>query len=147
MSLQTWKDEFYPIEATETLKENAVQHCLTKWQGLTPENLAKHQVILNKCAWVVDQGAADGVMNNYVNINGSTCALCHHYLRAGKGENPDYEMCETCPLCIARDGVACDKERDDEEEDQAAPWYEFRETFNPQSMIFWLKKTLKMQSN
>lgn len=32
MTLKSWKDEFYPKEAHETSKEEAVDHCLNKWK-------------------------------------------------------------------------------------------------------------------
>lgn len=140
MSLQTWKDEFYPIEATETLKENAVQHCLTKWQGLASENLAKHRVELNNAAWVVDQ--KESATMDRVVINGSTCALCHHYLIEDSGYEESF--CEMCPLYKARGDVACDKERDDE---PAAPWYAFRDDHpQVQPMIYWLHKAVEYQA-
>lgn len=39
MSLKTWKLEFYPVEASTVSKEDALDHSLRKWEGLTEENL------------------------------------------------------------------------------------------------------------
>lgn len=141
MSVQTWMSEFYPKPVHQTAKEEAVQHSLTKWQGLTPENLAKHGVRIDDYGFVVQQGNRTG-LETEVRINGSTCSLCLHYLNEDR-EDPE-SSCSTCPLYEARGNVACDAERDDEDE---APWYAFRgDTADPQPMIFWLTKTLEMQS-
>lgn len=140
MSLETWKAEFYPIAACDTKEEDAITHSLQKWKGLTPYNLTKHNVRLTDYAWVIDPETSEPNRSTGLKVDGDSCSLCHHFLLSGD----EYEdsACETCPLYKARDGVACDQERDDEEE---APWYEFRsETANPTPMIFWLEKTLEL---
>lgn len=47
MSLETWKEEFYKIPAEECIKEQALDHSITKWEGLRPENLQKHGLFLD----------------------------------------------------------------------------------------------------
>lgn len=39
MSLETWKEEFYPIPADEVPESQALAHSLRKWEGLRKENL------------------------------------------------------------------------------------------------------------
>lgn len=43
MSLITWKAKFYPEPANARMsKRDALLHSLRKWEGLTKENLKKH---------------------------------------------------------------------------------------------------------
>lgn len=140
MSIATWKAEFYPVDAFETEQADAITHSLQKWKGLTADNLSKHRVRLDDFGWVVEEGVEKATKELAVVINGSTCALCHHYL---VDENHDCDYGEMCPLYKARGNVACDKERMDEHE---APWYEFRRSKDPNPMIFWLQKAVEYQA-
>jgi hypothetical protein len=142
MTVKTWIDEFYPKPATDTTPGEALQHSLTKWQGLRPENLKKHNVRVSAFADVVGIDLND--QRGSLAINGRTCALCEHFL----SHNDEHmDRCEPCPLSIARGNTPCDFERDDEE---FAPWYAFRTDESnpntPEPMIYWLEKALKMQS-
>ena len=142
MTVKTWIDEFYPKPATDTTPGEALQHSLTKWQGLKPENLKRHNVRVSAFADVVGIDLDDQMDN--LSVDGTTCALCHHFL-SHKDEHLD--RCEPCPLSIVRGKTPCDNERDDEE---FAPWYAFRideeRPNNPEPMIYWLEKALEMQS-
>lgn len=82
MSLQTWKAEFYPIEAEDVPKVDALAHSLRKWEGLLPENLKRHAVYL-EYANVRDQ-------NENFPIDASTCALCIYY--------SNWPVCQKCPI-------------------------------------------------
>ncbi len=77
MSLETWKKEYYPIPADDpSLKGQPVaciQHSLTKWKGLRPENLEKHEVT----DLLGDRCIKFG--NNTLWIDGSSCSLCCNY--------------------------------------------------------------------
>lgn len=44
MSLETWKQEFYPVSAEEAVVDAiaAVNHSIKKWEGLRPNTLANH---------------------------------------------------------------------------------------------------------
>jgi hypothetical protein len=72
MSLQTWKEEFYPIPASECRKEDAVKHSLRKWIGLKKENLKKHGLRHLGGSWISE------VENNENGIvtSSPSCALC-----------------------------------------------------------------------
>jgi hypothetical protein len=86
MSLDTWKAEFYPIPAGKVPVEDAVQHSLRKWRGLTKENLEKHGVA-RKGRCIVDEfGRSE--------LDSTSCALCiHHY--------SFYDRCFNCPIVVA----------------------------------------------
>ena len=95
MSFETWKAEFYPVDASYVAEEKSIQHSLTKWIGLRPENLKRHGLRV--------QGSNLYEDNIYVfTVDGNTCALCHVYL----GRNED-DMCAKCPLYQLL-GESCD---------------------------------------
>lgn len=93
MSVESWKREFYPVDATQVAKEDALAHSLKKWEGLMKENLERHGVEL--CY----RGIRDKDGEHF-NVDKSTCALCFHH---DKGFG-----CPTCPLSIMRGRVRCD---------------------------------------
>lgn len=101
MSEQSWKDEFYPIEATEVEVDDleAVNHSLQKWIGLRKENLQKHEI-----------------NEPLIAIGSQSCALCHQYIV----KNDD---CIGCPLFRARIYIQCD-ERTPEE--ITSPWNSYK---------------------
>ena len=93
MSLETWKEEFYPVPADEVPESQALTHSLRKWEGLRKENLEKHGVKrrLHKVG--------------EFHVDSTTCALCHHH--AGSF------WCYTCPIAgtdEAGNSVNCDHE-------------------------------------
>lgn len=101
MSLETWKQEFYPTPASNPDCSPA-EHSLRKWRGLLPRNLQKHGCRIR----------ADGVMDIHhapgdegLPLNDDTCALCRQHLDA---------KCKSCPLfkaglgCLTDDGPYCD---------------------------------------
>lgn len=107
MSLQTWKDEFYPTPASTATPAEAVEHSLRKWTGLLTPNLVAHSVLVMRVGgvkfnavgtrppWREDAG-------EYMLVGAGSCALCYHWA-AGR--------CVGCPLydylggehCAARD--------------------------------------------
>jgi len=138
MSLQTWKAEFYPVEADQCPIDQAVAHSLLKWKGLTAENLAKHGVE----RWPDSNNI--GAEDDTLWIGSESCALCHHFHTDDPQENEhgDETFCLECPLAIARDGFACDNHRHNEAGEyieSESPWHAFtHENRDPQPMIFWL---------
>ena len=89
MSLQTWKQEFFPIEPSKRMtKKQAINHSILKWTGLTKGNLKKHGVVQNgneiRYGW------------DWMDITSGSCALCVKYL---DGEWVDQlGACKRCPL-------------------------------------------------
>lgn len=92
MSLKTWMKEFYPIDAHEVPREDAISHSLRKWEGLQPEALAKHKVTFKATeGYIKDR-------HDSLDIDESTCALCAHHLDT---------RCKWCPLQLLL-GEPCD---------------------------------------
>ena len=62
MSLESWKNEFYPVSAgalaaTPGVTDlQMVDHAIRKFEGLRLENLTKHDV---KLSWCVVRGSVD----------------------------------------------------------------------------------------
>lgn len=90
MSLDTWKAEFYPIPADQVPVEDALDHSIKKWSGLTKENMEKHGVrfVESYCCLTTD---SDVAFNPVLGIDAGTCALCLHHLKT---------KCKTCPIVL-----------------------------------------------
>ena len=95
MSLATWKREFYRTPASRVSKKNALAHSIRKWEGLSKENLKRHE-----CKF--SYGFIGDEINDFRILGSELCALCHHYLK----EFQPY--CASCPLALSRDGISCD---------------------------------------
>lgn len=125
MSLETWKAEFYPVEAQDVPVEDAVRHSLQKWIGLRAENLSRHE------CWLDDNGCDIAVVDSsrdYLYIDSRTCALCEHHRRGG--------ACLNCPLVKVR-GRPCD-----DDEGFSSPYGQIYKR-NPEPMIALLELALQ----
>ena len=137
MSLKTWKEEFYPVEAdspeAQASTRAAIEHSLRKWRGLRPEALRKHEVRLegpyNK--EIVDN-TGDRIDDRF-GISGYSCALCHM---------AEFYICDDCPL-VKVSGVACDHA---ENIDEVSAWEVYIHTADPEPMIAQLEKALALVS-
>ena len=85
MSIATWIGEFYPVNAQDCPKEDALEHSILKWKGALPEALEKHGLDLREGVLL----APDGKF--YFDVY--SCALCYHYMRPLENELP----CKGCP--------------------------------------------------
>ena len=85
MSLQTWKKEFYPIEAGDTEKRQSVEHSLQKWNGVLPKNLKKHGLKRSNAKIFEDYGDA-------FELDMDSCSLCTWFY------NDAASSCSECPL-------------------------------------------------
>lgn len=156
MSLKTWKEEFYPTRAIEhrmpgqgddpdmrPTREQALaalDHSILKWSGLTPENLARHEVqVIGTAAGcnLYDSATVSASMW----VNSETCALCVLFLDNHREEGEtavgaDESRCGGCPLVAARGGFACD-----ESPHGMAPYMQFASLAgrDPQPMLDLLK--------
>lgn len=81
MSINSWKAEFYPTDAVDTRRDEAIQHTLRKWKGTQSENLAKHEMEKAKYAEIIGLTEED-----HFYFGSGSCALCVHY------------TCSDCPL-------------------------------------------------
>lgn len=130
MSIQSWKAEFYPVDADKVKggDEELVAHSLTKWRGLTEENLGKHELV--RIGYRLAASFSDDTVFRVSDI---TCALCMQYLREG---DTDEERCGECPLRVVRGGISCDTGRGE----SVSPYHAFTEHGDTQPMIAWLER-------
>lgn len=119
MSLETWKDEFYPVPADKVEAKDAVAHSLRKWIGLRKENLERHGVV--RRGFMIHDKNYTGKL---LPIDDQTCALCVHY------EGDDCK-CTACPLQQVRK-KRCDRKLLTE---YRAPYLAFIHCGDPEPMI------------
>jgi hypothetical protein len=89
VTLETWKQEFYPIKAEQAAEKGdvaAVEHSLVKWKGLRTKNLVKHGLVRGSGTIRERSGCTDVDYEFY--IDWSSCALCQMHPK----------QCATCPL-------------------------------------------------
>ncbi len=128
MSLQTWKDEFYPVKPSKKMsKKVAIEHSLRKWNGLLPKNLKKHG--LEKAGRFI-QEKQDSVAD--MMIDAESCALCVKYLDTDCLESEN--ECVRCPLFNSL-GEQCDGD--------GSPYFMWLRKDEPKPMIKALKKLLE----
>lgn len=96
MSLETWKQEFYPVGAGEAAlvfdkdtphgKLALIDHAIKKWEGLRPEALQEHGLASGpKAVWDTTGSGVE------LQIDASTCSLCTAY-------GSPRDRCARCPL-------------------------------------------------
>lgn len=136
MTVESWKEEFYPIEADRCPKEEAIQHSLRKWSGLTENNLLKHEVKVDGAraiaggAYVLPMNANGLRGNHYVEIDSRSCSLCHHY---NQGD------CSACPITFYKQSEKMDT---NQWEQCSTEYLHWRRVKDPHPMIELLKNTL-----
>lgn len=132
MSLETWKEEFYPIEADKSVGSQleAVEHSLRKWRGLDADTLKRHGL----------RQAYNGLKEDgepHFFIDYTSCALCLLVNAVNDG-------CDKCPLFKARGGFPCDELMMDEDEnllEDSSPYVTWTRFNDPAHMLEWLEKT------
>lgn len=134
MSIETWKKEFYPVEAAEIADTDAtvvelIAHSLKKWEGVRPGNIKKHG--LKRAGY---DSFHDG--EEYFELDGDSCSLCAAFY--GKQDISDEtdrcedSDCSVCPIFLAN-GKTC-----------ADAYQEFTiGSRRPTKMVNLLRKTLK----
>ena len=128
MSIQTWKQEFYPTEARNTLIQKALSHTIRKWKGLRPKNLRKHNLcVKRRDIKLYDKENLRGFVQAF-KFNSDNCALCIHHLVIDN----NIDRCETCPLYIVRGQLKCTVQRPSMETHH--PFY-----YKPKAMLAWLQ--------
>lgn len=130
MSLQSWMDEFYPEDAGDFYNAGAtsvelVEHSLRKWRGLRGEALERHHVELGHLGHVVGY-LDDGI--GYVEIDGSSCALCHRYAHPR-----NLSDCVGCPLQEV--SMNCNLD--------GSHWWIWKDEHDPEPMISCLEDALE----
>lgn len=122
MSLESWKAEFYPVEAKDATGSDAeaLEHSIVKWTGLLKKNLKKHDG--KKAEGFLKRVSFDGIPAFVV--DGSSCALCAKHFAAKAG-------CRECPIFMAT-GADCEK-----------AFLAFSFSDNARPMLTLLKRTKK----
>lgn len=142
MSIETWMKEFYDLPACNVPEDKAIAYSLKKWIGLRKENLELHGVYFD--GYTVEE--SKDPTKHRLTIDGDSCALCEHYYDSCSDiydADDEQVNCHSCPLYLARGGVPCDSERDDE---QRSPYFAMvgegesnkNNPRNPEPMIYWL---------
>ncbi len=126
MSLESWKQLYYPITAEKAAKlspHGIIKHSLTKWRGLRPEVLAEHELRI-EFSWIKDKTADN------LPITGQSCSLCEKHYDYSKDES---DSCSSCPLAqLGASGTDCFTE-----------YRHWRDTRDPEPMIALLEKALQ----
>lgn len=142
MSIKTWKAEFYPYSAHLCTRENAAEHSLQKWRGLSKENLEKHGCVFVFGAVVDISYLKNEPMfpRHSLGIDSDSCGLCkiyYQYDSRDKKTTPE-QACDTCPLKLAN-GHGCN--------DLGSEWKLFWQDNSPEAMIEALEKTVVWLKN
>jgi len=131
MSMKSWKKEFYPVKPNKKMsKLKAIQHSLTKWEGLLRKNLKKHGIEVDFWGDIREMGV------ELFLVDADSCALCCKYMYQG---DPVDKPCVTCPLYKTL-GKCCG------EGDENDPFTKWKDESDPKPMIRALKKCLKENS-
>lgn len=134
MSLESWKAEFYQLDANSEAVQiddiTRTRHSLQKWIGLRKENLERHN--LSKGLRII----MDNINSNILAIETESCSLCRNYIKTD---------CKGCPLYIQRGSFKCDKETQEEDNNKKLypPYQTWLFKNNPESMIAALEATLQ----
>lgn len=93
MSLQSWREEFYPTQATiaTSNKEKSIKHSILKWAGLSRKNLEKHDLMKN------GKSIFERSCQYSFDVDDSSCALCLKYVKY-RYATIDESVCSKCPL-------------------------------------------------
>jgi hypothetical protein len=132
MSLKTWQERFYPVDASDPSLDTTfkkIEHSIEKWCGLKPENLSAHGL---KMAGrdIMPREDGDDVFNlpRFEVVSGATCALCEAFYDA-KGDGDEGNMiteCFDCPLF--KQGNGCEATRN-------SPYWQSRESGDPSAIL------------
>lgn len=132
MSIESWKQEFYPVPAEKVPEADALAHSIRKWEGLQEEALRAHALQLDH-GDLYRADAPDLEGRPEMVVDGGSCALCHLYSLQEEYE----DRCKRCPLALSRGGTPCDQSAPGE---PASPWHQFRHANNPAPMLEALQK-------
>lgn len=89
MSITSWVDEFYKEPKKDMTDLEAIDQCLSKYEGLTKKNLEKHGVTLR-----LRSGTLANTLTDFGILGTTRCALCVKYFDSESWE----KSCTTCPL-------------------------------------------------
>jgi len=127
MSIQSWKKEFYPVDASKCRKSilKALKHTLLKYTGTLKKNLKKHDIEKEKGSGRLFD--CRGMSYGKFGFGEDTCALCPN----------NFPDCSTCILYKSGNGCL-----EDYDEDKINPYRFFVSDSDPKPMIRILKKLI-----
>ena len=134
MSLYEWKLKYYPTDADDVLRNEALDHSLQKWSGLTAKVRQFFGLHMYKTYWLTDK------FDDKLKIAADTCALCEHYFNSD-GKRKERTQCIECPLSKVRGGYACDVKKPTE---RISPFDAFGLNGNAQPMIRLLTRAKEL---
>lgn len=125
MSIESWVEEFYPIEASEDMSDKtAIKHGLLKFQGATTKNLCKHKVDLYDGVIISKKEIDDEYIEGF-SFDDKSCALCLKYLN---------NACIGCPIYDKTGGTCSSND---------SPYIHFCDEDDPSYMLEVLEELLK----
>lgn len=129
MSLKTWKEEFYPVPASEASGSEleALRHGRLKWEGLHPLSLLRHGVH--------QKGSMIRALDGEFWAGSLSCALCERHLHPSPRRG-----CGTCSLNKLR-GVPCDAGRGGD----PAPWDQWIDSGNAEPMLDLIQRAIVLE--
>lgn len=142
MSMESWKEEFYPATAEEmkdrfdsrsATAADLIKHCIQKWVGARESNLVRHGLSKVSDDCFLAEDTAGGY--KCFDFDSQSCALCAVY----QSQSERYHPCERCPLYVSRDHVSCTNKSDSED---ISPYDDFIDNNNPEPMIEALEDAL-----
>ena len=142
MSIESWKEEFYPVTASELVdliyneipdagdvEMLLVKNSLRKWRGMTKDNLNRHDV--RGRSTMLDEGFGGG--GKYIALGAASCSLC-------KMAN---SVCQDCLLYQYIDKPEATDEQEWKEGACDEQWQEWSRNLNPVPMIGLLEELLR----
>lgn len=125
MSLESWKNEFYPVTAIAIASEgndlDLIKHSILKWEGMRLPNLLEHGLQIDSGSDIEDPATL-----SHLYIDTDSCALCQRYY--------DYGSCVQCPI-VKVTGKRCT-------EGEPSPYETWGMDNNPEPMVELLKEVL-----
>lgn len=120
MSIESWKKEFYPVEASEFYGETrtirsvlaAVDHSIRKWEGIRPANLKKHGLEHTPYGAVIESGDRADELCTRIELCSETCSLCQMFSSwecdQRSHESSIGNTCSACPLSLVNQECCTD---------------------------------------
>jgi hypothetical protein len=103
MTIESWKEEFYPTSVTVPMTRlEAVAHSTRKWSGTAPEALKKHGVEFSRFK-IFDPCM---LAKPPFDFNSDSCSLCEKYWDKEEDEEDGGDPCRECPFSLTL-GRAC----------------------------------------
>lgn len=143
MSLKSWKEQFYPLEAQNCSRDNEsmLLHSLRKWRGALLLNLEEHDLIFDGKGRICEKGRE---LLSFA-FTCMTCALCVAYfeevMETEDGDVMPPPDCGKCPLAELQGGPCCYGTKI-----YPDPYSQFLEHGDPRPMLEALEKCLEIET-